>query len=142
MMQRKKTKRRYLIHKKFQLGHALIIAALQIPCILVTGMSLSWFYLIYLDSRLTASCNPGIFWVMALICLALSGAVVYFSVRLTHAVAGPVQKTGEVLRQMAEGNLPEEKIEFRKRDAFKFLADDLNLLAEALKKTERKRHDP
>jgi methyl-accepting chemotaxis protein len=136
-MQRNKTKRNYLTHKKFQLGHALIIAALQIPCILLTGMSLSWFYLIYLDSRLTAACNPGIFWVMALICLALSGAVIYFSIRLTHAVAGPVQKTGAVLRQMAEGHLPEEKITFRKRDAFKFLADDLNLLSEALRKNRK-----
>ncbi|MBU1195040.1 MAG: hypothetical protein KKE62_04250 [Proteobacteria bacterium] len=133
-MQRKKIKRNYLIQKKFQLGHALIIAALQIPCILLTGMILSWFYLIYLDSRLTTACNPGIFWVMAVICLALSFAVIYFSIRLTHAVAGPVQKTGAVLRQMAEGHLPEEKIEFRKKDAFKFLADDLNLLADVLKK--------
>ena len=38
-----------------------------------------------------------------------------------------------ILRQIAEGNLPEKEIVFRKKDSFTDLSDDLNYMIDALK---------
>jgi methyl-accepting chemotaxis protein len=133
MKQKNKKKRKYLINKKFQLGYALKITAIQIPCILATGISLSWFYLIFMDNQMHASCNLQIFIQMFLLLLIFSCVVVFFSIRLTHSIAGPVQKTSAVLRQIAKGNLPEKKIVFRKKDLFKELSHDLNHMIDAMR---------
>ncbi|MDD9300797.1 MAG: methyl-accepting chemotaxis protein [Desulfobacter sp.] len=134
MKQKTKKNRKYLINKKFQLGYALEITAIQIPCILATGISLSWFYLIFMDRQMQASCNLQIFIQMFLLVLIFSCVVMFFAVRLTHSIAGPVQKTGAALRQIAKGDLPGKKVVFRKKDAFQNLSDDLNQMIETLKK--------
>lgn len=133
MKQKHRIKRNYIINKRFQLGCALKITAIQIPCVLVTGISLSWFYLVFMDDRMHASCNPQIFLQMLFLLFLISCGVVLFSVRLTHSIAGPVQKTGTVLRQIAKRNLPEKRIKFRKNDSFKSLADDLNHLIDSIR---------
>jgi hypothetical protein len=129
-----KTKRSYLVDKKFQLGSALIIAAVQIPCILVTGIILSWFYLIYMDRQMSAPGSTAIFWVMVLLCALLTLLTAVITVRRTHSVAGPAKKISTLLRQITRGPLPEEQILFRKHDSFLFLADDLNRLILRVKK--------
>ncbi|MCK5162530.1 MAG: methyl-accepting chemotaxis protein [Desulfobacula sp.] len=134
MKQKNTIKRKYLINKKFQLSNALKITAIQIPCILVTGISISWFYLIFMDNRLYTDSNPGIFLHMFFLIILLSCGVIFFSIRFTHSIAGPVQKTGVVLRQIANGNLPEKKIKFRKKDSFKNLSNDLNHMIDSIRK--------
>ncbi|MCK5348190.1 MAG: hypothetical protein KAJ25_02315, partial [Desulfobacula sp.] len=39
-----------------------------------------------------------------------------------------------VLRQIANGNLPEKKIKFRKKDSFKNLSNDLNHMIDSIRK--------
>jgi methyl-accepting chemotaxis protein len=134
-MKKKNTiKRNYLINKKFQLGNALKITAIQIPCILASIFLTSWFNLVFMDGRLYTDSNPEIFWHIFFLILLLSCGVVFFAVRFTHSIAGPVHKTGSVLRQIATGSLPEKKIVFRKNDAFKNLSDDLNDLIDSIRK--------
>ena len=134
MKQKNRIKRKYIVNKKFQVGNALKIIAIQIPCILTSIFLTSWFCLIFMDNRLYTSSNPGIFIHMFFLCILISCGVLFFSIRYTHSIAGPVHKTGLVLRQIAEGNLPKKKIVFRKKDSFADLSDDLNYMIDALKK--------
>lgn len=133
----KKIKRRYLINKKYQLGNAFIVTALQIPCILVTAIALSCFYLFMVDSRMVTSCNTGLLLNMGVIILIISAATVWLSIRFTHKVVGPVEKTGALLRDIARGHLPEETVSFRKNDRFKELSKDLNEVIAVMKKKRR-----
>ena len=133
MKQKNRIKRKYMINKKFQIGNALKITAIQIPCILASIFLTSWFCLIFMDNRLYTSSNPEIFMHMFFLCILISCGVLFFSIRYTHKIAGPVHKTGLILRQIAEGNLPEKEIVFRKKDSFKDLSDDLNYMIDALK---------
>lgn len=136
---KKKHKRKYLINKKLQLGTALLVLAIQIPCILATGLGMSWFYLIYLDDRTTSSLYRGVAAEMGVTGLSLALGVLFVSIYLTRSVAGPIIKTGMVLRELAQDRLPEKKITFRKNDWFKELAMDLNVLADRMAKTRRAR---
>ncbi len=136
----KKIKRKYLINKRFQLGAGFLAVAIQIPCMLATGLGLSWFYLIYLDERTVSSCNSGVLLDMIIVGLVITCIILFLSIRLTHAIVGPIKKTRAVLRQMAQGQPPENAVKFRKNDWFKELALDLNALADRLIKASRARN--
>ncbi|MCK5098788.1 MAG: hypothetical protein KAR45_11835, partial [Desulfobacteraceae bacterium] len=89
MKQKNKIKRKYMINKKFQIGNALKITAIQLPCIVSTMFLTSWFCLVLMDNRLYISSNPAIFLHMFLLCVLISCGVLFFSIRYTHSIAGP-----------------------------------------------------
>ncbi len=134
---KKMAKRRYLINKKFQLGNALLIAGLQIPCVLLTGLVISSFFLFILDSRMVASFNTGLLSNMIFSLLVVSAGVAWFSIRFTHKIVGPIEKTGALLRDIARGRLPENRISFRKNDRFRELSKDLNEIVAVIKKEKK-----
>jgi len=50
-----------------------------------------------------------------------------------HRVGGPLFRIKSVLKSMADGDLPKQKISFREGDYFRELADELNRLIDRLK---------
>ncbi|MBN2231407.1 MAG: hypothetical protein JW781_01120 [Deltaproteobacteria bacterium] len=130
----KKFRRRLLVRRPFQLGVALRIAALQIPAVLVTALGLSVFYLFRLDRRTTADFDTSLLTWLAVLCVLITAWATWYSLRYTLGIAGPIHKTGRILRDIAAGRLPEQRITFRQGDQFKDLADDLNLLVASLRR--------
>ena len=138
---KKMTKRRYLINKKFQLGNALLIIGLQIPCTLLTGLVLSGFFLFIVDSRMVSSFNTGLLSNMIFSLLVVSAGVAWLSIRFTHKIVGPIEKTSALLRDIARGKLPENRISFRKNDRFRELSKDLNGIVTVMKKQKKTLED-
>jgi hypothetical protein len=129
---KKKFKRKIIVNPKLQLGWAFFVAILQLPGIVITGFVMSWFYLIYLDNNMNASCNTQALVVMAVLCLFLISAAIVFVVRRTTTVAGPVKKLQILMSEMAQGRAPENRITFRKGDWFSELENDLNAVSQSV----------
>jgi hypothetical protein len=132
-------RRNYFINKPFQLafaGNMLLIAALGM---LVTALTVSWIFIYILDDQLcTVLLHPGYLLKLGIILVCLAAGILTWTVLRTHAIAGPVYKTRQVLRAAAEGRFPDRPVTFRKSDAFKDLAGDLNRCLDAMR-ADRKR---
>ncbi len=134
-----KFKRKVIVNPKLQLGWAFFVAVLQIPGILLTGFAMSWFYLIYLDSNLTVSCNTSSLVILAILCLLFIAGVLFFIARRTTTIAGPIKKLRIIMSEMAQGHPPEQHISFRKGDWFSELENDLNTMSRTLNQTNKVR---
>ncbi|MCG8552940.1 MAG: hypothetical protein MI799_21240 [Desulfobacterales bacterium] len=136
---KKKYKRKIIVNPRLQLGWAFFVAMLQLPGIVITGFIMSWFYLIYLDENLNASCNTSALVVLAVACLMLILGAVVFIVRRTTSVAGPLKKLQILISEMARGRAPENRIAFRKGDWFSELENDLNAISQSMNRDHRVR---
>jgi hypothetical protein len=132
-------RRKALIDKRFQFGTAGILAIIQILTFVTASLASSWLYLFVLDRRMVCNHNA------AFLChLGVAGAaaivlLLHWCVRRTHAIAGPIYKTRQLLRAAAEGHLPALPVRFRKKDCFKELADDLNACLSTMQHMHRER---
>ncbi len=123
---KKKMRRNSIIDKRFQLGAAGTLAAIQLLTFLAAFLAASWLYLFALDRRMVCNHNAAF-----LSHLGVAGAIgiallLYWCIRRTHAIAGPIYKTRQLLQAAAAGNLPGRPVRFRKRDCFQNLAEDLS----------------
>jgi len=115
-MKKKKTRRtNYLINKKFQISHILLMVLLQVMIAAAIGLGFSWLYIAETNVQ-------GFIWAVVIFTLL----VIVLSVAFTHSIAGPLYKLGNVIRQITRGSMPEEPFKFRKTDNFKWLAKDFN----------------
>ncbi len=125
-MQKKKIRRtNYLINKKFQISHILLMVLLQAMIATAIGLGFSWLYIAETDIQ-------GFVWAI----IVFSLLVIVLSVAFTHSIAGPLYKLGYVIRQITKGSIPEEPFKFRKTDNFKWLAGDFNNYLTVLKKKQ------
>jgi hypothetical protein len=135
----KKTRRRnYLINKRFQLACAGNMLLLQFLCIVGTVLIVSWVYYFVLDNHLVCTLNASFFTKMGIIFMFMAIGMLLWTLRHTHAIAGPVFKTGKLLKEAAKGNFPEHPVPFRKGDWFDFLAHDLNQCLNVMKRDKRR----
>lgn len=125
-MQKKKIRRtNYLINKKFQISHILLMVLLQAMIATAIGLGFSWLYIAETDIL-------GFVWAVILFSLL----IIVLSVAFTHSIAGPLHKLGNVIRQITKGTIPEEPFKFRKTDNFSWLARDFNNYLTVLKKKQ------
>ena len=125
-MQKKKIRRtNYLINKKFQISHILLMVLLQAMIATAIGLGFSWLYI--------AETNVlGFTWAVILFSLL----IIVLSVAFTHSIAGPLYKLGNAIRQITKGSIPEEPFKSRKTDNFSWLARDFNNYLTVLKKKQ------
>lgn len=133
----KRVKRRnYFINKPFQLAFAGNMLVITFVASVVTALFVSWMFVYVLDDRLLVGGVLNGYYLLK-IGLMLAGLVVgvaIWTILRTHAIAGPIHKTRQILRDAAEGRFPQQPVVFRKRDAFKGLADDLNRCLDSMKR--------
>ncbi|MGA0164337.1 MAG: HAMP domain-containing protein, partial [Bdellovibrionota bacterium] len=60
--------------------------------------------------------------------------LVYFSVMISHRIAGPMFALKRSLDRIAEGNLKDARVKFRSKDEFHEIADALNRVVDELEK--------
>jgi hypothetical protein len=134
----RKKRRQYFINKPFQLavaGNMLIIVALA-TAVCSAGVSLLFIYV--LNPLLTGSLTDRPYLIkMGVILTCIAAGVVFWTIRRTHAIAGPIDKTRKILREAAEGRFPQQPVTFRRGDAFRGLAEDLNHCLAAMQKSDR-----
>ncbi|MBN1140436.1 MAG: hypothetical protein JXB25_01370 [Deltaproteobacteria bacterium] len=131
--------RNLVLDRGFQLRHAGAMIAVQLlTALAVAGVS-SWFYLVILDERLICDHNQSALWTFSLTVLVLVLAILAWSIRFTHSLAGPLLKLDRVLNAAAQGELPRERVTFRGRDRLRSLEAGLNGCLTALGRERRGR---
>ncbi len=126
-------RRRYFIDKKFQLafaGNMLLIAGV---CMFTTALVVSWFFVYFMTDNLSVSIDRNYMFKSGIVLFFVAAAVIVWTIRRTHAIVGPVYRTRIILRAAAQGEFPEKPVKFRRNDAFKELASDINLCLESMK---------
>jgi len=119
-------RRRYFIDTKFQLalaGNMLLIAGLGI---MATALISSWFFIYFMTDRLSGDLNTGFMLKLGIVFFFMLIGIAFWTVIRSHAMAGPIYKTRQILRAAARGEFPKEPVCFRRGDAFIDLAADLN----------------
>jgi hypothetical protein len=126
-------RRRLLVDRRFQLGHAALVVAGQVLAMLATAFAVAWFYLFMQDGRLLAPHNEALFWHLAVFILLVMLAALLTSLVFTSRIVAPARKLERVLGGAAAGRLPEDRVRFRRRDLFKASEADLNALLNELR---------
>lgn len=141
MKTKRNLRRKSLIDKRFQLGVAGTLAAIQLLTFLAAFLAASWLYLFVLDRRMVCSHNAAFLSHLSVASAIGIALLVYWCIRRTHAIAGPIYKTRQLLQAAAGGKLPGRPIRFRKRDCFQNLAEDLSACLDYIGdlQTERQR---
>lgn len=134
----KSKRRHYLINKPFQFGYTANVLLLQLFGFIASAGVVSWIILIALNGRLTCSLDRMFLIQFGIIVAVVAAGVVCWTIRYSHAIAGPVFKCRRIMLDAAAGKLPEYPVVFRKRDAFKELAEDLNCLLDAVRADREK----
>jgi hypothetical protein len=129
-------RRNYFINKPFQLAFAGNMLVITFIASVATALFVSWMFVYVLDDRLLVGgvLNGYYLLKIGLMLAGLVVGVVIWTILRTHAIAGPIHKTRQILREAAEGRFPQQPVVFRQRDAFKALADDLNRCLDTMKK--------
>lgn len=130
----KMRRRNYLVNKRFQLACAGNMLLLQFLGALATAFAVSWVYYFVVDDQLVSTPKAPFFVKVVTILVFMAIGMLIWTIRHTHAIAGPVFKTGKLLREAAAGSFPKEPVRFRRGDCFHFLADDLNQSLNAMKR--------
>ena len=141
MQTKRKIRRKYLIDKRFQLGAAGTLVAIQLLMFLAAFLAASWLYLFVLDRRMVCSHNAAFLSHLGVAGAIATALVIFWCIRRTHAIAGPIYKTRQLLRAAAAGNIPQTPVRFRKKDHFQGLADDLNTCLEAISRLQTERQE-
>ncbi len=126
-------RRRYFIDKKFQLAFAGNMLLISCVCILVTTLVVSWFFVYFMTDNLSASIDRSYVIKMGIILFFVAAAIMIWTVKRTHAIVGPIFRARKILRAAARGEFPEKPVKFRRNDAFKELAVDINLCLETMR---------
>jgi methyl-accepting chemotaxis protein len=126
-------RRNYFINKTFQFGHMANMLLIQLLGVAVSGGVMAWIGLFVLNRRLVGDLDAAFIIRIGIILAFLVGGVIFWAVKSSHAIAGPIYKCGRIMREAAAGELPPGKVYFRKRDEFKGLAEDLNRLLDAVR---------
>lgn len=119
-------KRKFFVNSKIQFSHLFNLILFQIisfASILVTG---SWILFFKIDQRVTMLKEPLIVKTMIIVLIVLNLGVFIWSVLFLRSVAGPVKKIQIILENIADGNVLEEEVKFRKNDFFTEILPDLN----------------
>ena len=132
-------RRHWLVNRPLQL--AFVRAMLVVLGVMVGGALAA----VYLAIRMTLSAYElsqdvlavslltTVFWVMLLELLVLVPAIAWIGILLTHKVAGPLVRIRAALAKMTQGER-DIHITLRKGDALVDLAEDINRLAETLRR--------
>jgi hypothetical protein len=126
-------RRQYLIDKKCQIafaGNMLLIAGV---CMLVTALTMSWFFVYFMEDHLSGDIDTLYLIKLGIILLFMAVGIVIWTVIRTHAMAGPICKTRNILQAAARGEFPDHPVMFRRSDMFKELAVDLNRCLETMR---------
>ena len=135
-MTKKQIRRRVLINKPFQLTHAGSLMVVQLMSVLFTGLVVSCFYLFLQDNRLVCNHNPAIFYTMSAVLLVAWCAMIIWSIKYTHSIAGPIYKIRTILKNAEKGDYPNAPILFRKNDRFKNIGYPLGVCLLKMKNSQ------
>jgi len=131
-------RRTYLINRPFQFGHMANLLLLQVLGVAVSGGVVAWISLFVLNRRLVCGLDTAFVIKIGIILAFMVVGVIFWAVRSSHAIAGPIWKTGKIMRLAAAGELPAQSVGFRRGDAFKELETDLNLLLDSIRADREK----
>lgn len=127
-------RRNYFINKSFQLAFAGNMVLITFIACAITALSVSWIFIYFFDEHLCVTLMDGPYLLkIGFILAGLIIGVALWTILRTHAIAGPIYKTRKILHEAAKGRFPDRPVVFRRGDAFKGLADDLNLCLQAMR---------
>lgn len=136
--QREKFRRRnYLVDKKLQLavaGNMILIVGISMAA---TALMTVWFFLYFMEGRLSWTLDHVYLIQLGIILFFMMCGIAIWTVLKVHSMAGPVYKTRLILQAAARGEFPDYPVCFRKGDAFKELAEDLNQCLAVMKEAKR-----
>ena len=138
----KKPRRRYLIDRQFQLKYVVLTICLLVmhTFLVLCAVFAPTFIMLYSSTSLekkAEAANSILFlhntiWPGIAVVIFLFGCL---SIFVTHKLAGPLYRIKMSLREMAEGNFA-VRIRLRKGDELGELAEEINLLAESVRKSQ------
>ncbi len=137
-------RRTYLIKRAFQLRYALIISLFILLTVGISSVATYLAVFPYLSEKLANVYPQGRLITILRIAniKALSAEIIiipfaaWFSIIISHRIAGPWYRMEAILRKMAGGGVASE-ISLRKGDELQSLADSLNMVIRNLKDTSR-----
>ena len=135
-MKNKQMRRKLLVNKRFQLTHTGSLLVVQLMSVLFTGLVVSWFYLFLQDNRMVFNHNPAIFYTMSAVLAAAWAALIVWSVKYTHSIAGPIQKVCNILKNAEKGDYPAAPVMFRKKDQFQNIGGHLEACLSKMKNNQ------
>jgi hypothetical protein len=134
-------RRLQLIQKDVQIGFGKFLILFLVFCLVSSTMAFVFFFKLLqveniIDSELLASYLQSnlaqiilIFTLPFIFCVPM---VIYFFIRFTHRVCGPIYRCHESIKNILAGEAGVQ-IKIRKNDYYQDFADDLNLLIEKTK---------
>jgi len=125
-MRQGSTRRRYMVHPRYQLGQAGIFLGINLLLLLLAALLLSWFYLFYFQGHVVCNHNRAFPWYLTAVGLLVLLLSSLWSLRRSRSVAGMMRKLEIVLSNAARGVFPEQPLVFRRGDSFGELARPLN----------------
>ena len=133
-------RRIYLIKRAFQFRYALIISLFILLTVAISSVTTYLAVFPYLSEKLANVYPQGRLITILRIAniKALFSAIViipfaaWFSIMISHRIAGPWYRMEAILRKIAEGGLTSE-ISLRKGDELQSLADSLNMVIRNLR---------
>jgi len=133
-------RKRYFIKREFQLRYAAIVSGFILLSAVISSLTTYFAIFPYLSQKLANVYPQGRLMVVlknANMKALLSTLVVlpfaaWFSMFLSHRIAGPWYRLEQILSEVAEGNLT-SKVNLRKGDELQSLADAINIVTSNLK---------
>jgi hypothetical protein len=126
-------RRQICVDPKLQILLGANMMLIALTAMLAALVFASWFYIYFFNGRLWAEIDTAFrFKVLLFFGLTLCGVLIWTVFR-SHAIAGPIYKVRKVLQAAAQGEFPDRPVRFRRGDAFRPLAEDLNRCLEIMK---------
>ncbi len=123
----------YFIDKNFQSAFVFNMLLITGVAMFATALVVAWFFVYFMQDRLSGAIDTPYLIKLGTILFFMAAGIVLWTIRRTHAVAGPIFKTRKILRAAARGEFPETPVRFRRGDAFQALAADLNACLTAMR---------
>ena len=126
-------RRQYFIDKKLQLAFAANMLLIAGVVMLATALTVSWFFVYFMEDHLSGDIDAQYLIKVGIVLFFMVAGIVIWTVLRTHAIAGPIYKTRKILQAAARGEFPDHPVRFRRSDAFKGLAVDINHCLEIMR---------
>ncbi len=138
-MKTNRQRRKFFVHFRYQLSQLAVTLTANTLVMLLIGVLISWFYLLFFKGNLTCNHNRifPLYLVISVLAMILFSAL--WSLKRSRAVAGMMCKLEYVLCDAAQDLFPEQPLVFRKGDYFTTLAGPLNACLVRMKKQEHRR---
>ncbi len=138
MNQDSRKRKQYIVDRKFQIKFIFRLVMLELFAVLISGF-VSAFFVFYTFHRTTASTGlwgETLIYNIAILIGVLAVWIIWRGIIHSHRIAGPAYRMAQAMKQI-EDNQMDTRINFRKKDEFRPIADSFNSMMDSITKRQQ-----